>query len=41
MSADGSAYSACYSSYLIDFVPFGGWTIAAAFALGRKALSPA
>ena len=54
MSADGYAYSAlnlvgagfaCYSSYLIDFVPFvvleGVWTIAAAFALGRKALSPA
>ena len=36
---------AFYSSYLIDFVPFvvleGVWTIAAAFALGRKALSPA
>ena len=54
LSADGHAYSAlnlagaalaCYSSYLIDFVPFvvleGVWAIAAAFALGRKALSPA
>ena len=54
MSADGYAYSAlnlagaalaCYSSYLIDFLPFvaleGVWAIAAAFALGRKALSPA
>ena len=54
MSAHGYAYSAlnlvgaglaCYSSYLIDFIPFvvleGVWTIAAAFALGRKALSPA
>lgn len=54
MSADGYVYSAlnlagaalaCYSSYLIDFLPFvaleGVWAIAAAFALGRKALSPA
>ena len=54
MSADGYAYSvlnlvgaglACYSSYLIDFVPFvaleGVWAVAAAVALGRKALSPA
>jgi hypothetical protein len=54
MNADGYAYSAlnlagaglaCYSSYLIDFMPFvvleGVWTIAAALALGRKALSPA
>jgi hypothetical protein len=54
MSADGYAYTllnllgaglACYSSYLIDFIPFvvleGVWAIAAAFALGRKALSPA
>jgi hypothetical protein len=54
MSADGYAYSAlnllgaglaCYSSYLIDFLPFvvleGVWAIAAAFVLGRKALSPA
>ena len=54
MSADGYAYSAfnlagaglaCYSSYLIDFVPFvvleGVWALAAAVALGRKALSPA
>ena len=36
---------ACYSSYLINFLPFvvleGVWAIAAAFALGRKALSPA
>ena len=54
MSAEGYAYTllnllgaglACYSSYLIDFVPFvvleGVWAVAAAFALGRKALSPA
>ena len=54
MSADGYAYSAlnllgaglaCYSSYLIDFLPFvvleGVWAIAAAFALSRRALSPA
>jgi hypothetical protein len=54
MSADGYAYTvlnlvgaglACYSSYLIDFIPFvvleGVWTAAAAYALGRKALSPA
>jgi hypothetical protein len=54
MSAEGYAYPvlnllgaalACYSSYLIDFLPFvvleGVWTLAAAFALGRKALSPA
>jgi len=54
MSADGYAYSAlnlvgaclaCWSSYLIDFLPFvvleGVWTIAAAYALGRRALSPA
>ena len=36
---------ACYSSWLIDFMPFvvleGVWAIAAAVALGRKALSPA
>jgi hypothetical protein len=36
---------ACYSSWLIDFMPFvvleGVWAAAAAFALGRKALSPA
>jgi hypothetical protein len=54
MSAEGYAYTllnllgaglACYSSYLIDFLPFvvleGVWALAAAFALGRKALSPA
>ena len=54
MRADGYAYTllnlvgaalACYSSYLIDFMPFivleGVWAIAAAFALGRKAFSPA
>ena len=54
MSAEGYAYTvlnllgaglACYSSYLIDFMPFvvleGVWAVAAAFALGRKALSPA
>jgi len=54
MSADGYAYTvlnllgaalACWSSYLIDFVPFvvleGVWALAAAFALGRKTLSPA
>lgn len=47
MSADGYAYSAlnlagaalaCYSSYLIDFIPFvvleGVWAVAAAYALG-------
>ena len=36
---------ACYSSYLIDFLPFvvleGVWTAAAAFALARAALNPA
>ncbi|MFN2645685.1 MAG: hypothetical protein ABR570_11880 [Burkholderiales bacterium] len=36
---------ACYSSYLIDFVPFvileGVWTLAAAFALARAAFTPA
>ena len=54
MSAEGYAYTvlnllgaglACYSSYLIGFMPFvvleGVWAVAAAFALGRKALSPA
>jgi hypothetical protein len=54
MSADGYAYTllnlagaalACYSSYLIDFLPFivleGVWALAAGFALGRKVLSPA
>ena len=54
MSAEGYAYTvlnllgaglACYSSYLINFMPFvvleGVWAVAAAFALGRKALSPA
>jgi hypothetical protein len=54
MRAEGYAYAAlnlvgaalaCYSSYLIEFIPFvvleGVWTIAAGFALGRKALSPA
>ena len=54
MSAEGYAYTvlnllgaglACYSSYLINFMPFvvleGVWAMAAAFALGRKALSPA
>jgi hypothetical protein len=53
MGAEGYAYTvlnllgaglACYSSYLIDFMPFvvleGVWAVAAAFALGRKALSP-
>jgi len=52
--AEGYTYSAlnvagaalaCYSSWLIDFMPFvvleGVWAIAAAFALGRRALSPA
>jgi hypothetical protein len=54
MRADGYAYLAlnltgaalaCYSSWLIDFMPFvvleGVWALAAGFALGRKALSPA
>ena len=54
LRADGYAYSAlnlvgaalaCYSSYVIDFMPFvvleGVWTAAAAFALGRAVLSPA
>jgi len=54
MNAEGYAYSllnlagaglACYSSYLIDFIPFvvleGVWALAAAYALGRRALSPA
>ena len=54
MRADGYAYVllnflgavlACYSSYLIDFIPFialeGVWALAAAFALARKALIPA
>jgi hypothetical protein len=51
MSADGYAYSmlnlagaalACYSSWLIAFMPFvvleGVWALVAAFALGRKLL---
>ena len=54
LRADGYSYSAlnlvgaalaCYSSYLIDFMPFvvleGVWSAAAAFALGRAVLSPA
>ena len=54
MRTDGYAFGAlnlvgaalaCYSSWLIDFMPFvaleGVWAVAAAFALGRKALSPA
>jgi hypothetical protein len=54
MKAGGYAYTAlnlvgaalaCWSSWLIDFMPFvvleGVWAAAAAFALGRKALSPA
>jgi hypothetical protein len=54
LRAEGAAYSAlnllggglaCYSSYLIDFMPFvvleGVWTVAAAFALGRAVFSPA
>ena len=54
VAAEGIAYSAlnlvgaalaCYSSYLIDFLPFvileGVWAAAAAYALGRAALSPA
>ena len=54
LRADSYSYSAlnlvgaglaCYSSYLIDFMPFvvleGVWTAAAAFALGRALLSPA
>ena len=52
LRADGVAYSvlnllgaalACYSSYLIDFLPFvvleGVWAAAAAFALARRPLS--
>jgi hypothetical protein len=51
LRADGSAYSvlnlvgaalACYSSYLIDFMPFvvleGVWAVAAAYALVRGPL---
>jgi hypothetical protein len=54
LPAQGIAYSAlnlcgaalaCYSSYLIEFLPFvileGVWAAAAAYALGRSALSPA
>jgi hypothetical protein len=54
LRADGFAYSAlnlagaglaCYSSYLIDFLPFvvleGVWALAAGFALARAAISPA
>ena len=54
LRADSAAYSAlnlvgaalaCYSSYLIDFLPFvvleGVWMAAAAFALGRAFFSPA
>ena len=54
LGADSATYTglnlvgaalACYSSYLIDFLPFvileGVWTAAAAFALGRAAFSPA
>jgi len=54
LRADSATYSAlnlvgaalaCYSSDLIDFLPFvileGVWTAAAAFALGRTLLSPA
>jgi hypothetical protein len=53
MSAEGYAYCllnligaalVCFSSYLIDFVPFvvleGVWTLAALYALARRALSP-
>jgi hypothetical protein len=51
MSAEGYAYTAlnfvgaalaCYSSWLIAFMPFvvleGVWALVAAFALGRKLL---
>ena len=54
LRADGAAYSAlnltgaalaCYSSWLIGFLPFvvleGVWAAAAAFALARAAISPA
>jgi hypothetical protein len=54
IGADGYAYTAlnlagaglaCYSSYLIGFMPFvvleGVWALAAAYALARKRLSPA
>jgi hypothetical protein len=53
LRADGFAYSvlnligaalACYSSWLIDFMPFvvleGVWAAAAAYALGRGPLNP-
>ena len=53
LRADGFVYSvlnlvgaglACYSSYLIDFLPFivleGVWAAAAAYALVRGPLSP-
>ena len=52
MRADGYPYTwlnfvgaalACYSSYLISFMPFvvleGVWALAAAAAIGRKALA--
>lgn len=51
MSAEGLAYAglnlvgaalACYSSWLIEFMPFvvleGVWALVAAFAIGRKLL---
>jgi len=54
LRADGAAYSllnlvgaglACYSSYLIDFLPFvileGVWAAAAAYALARATITPA
>jgi hypothetical protein len=53
LRADGFAYSvlnllgaalACYSSWLIDFMPFvvleGVWAAAAAYALVRRPLNP-
>jgi hypothetical protein len=53
LRADGAPYSllnlagaalACYSAYLIYFLPFvileGVWAAAAAFALARTALNP-
>jgi hypothetical protein len=53
LRADGFAYSilnllgaalACYSSWLIDFIPFvvleGVWAAAAAYALVRRPASP-
>lgn len=53
MRADGPAYltlnligaaMACYSAYLVSFMPFvvleGTWAVVAGFALARKAIAP-